>query len=165
MKFTRRLRREPGALAPVPQHGPWSPFEELARLRNELSRVMHAPFEDFLAPVASFFEGWTPAFDLYEEKDRFTVKAEIPGMKKEDIDVSLNGNTLTISGERKQEEEHKESDVYRSERYFGKFQRTVTLPQPVDAGKVSANYKDGVLNITLPKTEETRRKQIEVKIS
>ena len=86
-------------------------------------------------------------------------------MRKEDIEVSLDGNTLTISGERKQEEEHKEGEMYRSERYFGRFQRSITLPTPADADKIQASYKDGVLTIICPKSEEAKPKQIQVKTS
>jgi HSP20 family protein len=84
-------------------------------------------------------------------------------MKKEDISVSLDQNTLTVSGERKQEEEKKEGQAYRSERFFGRFQRSITLPQSVDPNNIKANYKDGVLSIELPKSAEAKRKQIEVK--
>lgn len=144
--------------------GFWGPLTELARLQN-LSRTFASPFDDLLTPPASFLEGWTPAFDVFEDKDKFSVKVEVPGMKREDIDISLDGNTLTVAGELKEEEEHKEAEMYRAERMFGRFQRSITLPQPVDPNRITANYKDGVLSIVLPKTEESKRKQIEVKSS
>ena len=162
MKLARR-RQDSGALAPF-RGRLWSPLSELNRLRDEISRVFEEPF-GAAAPTTGFFEGWSPSLDVYEDKDHLVVKAELPGMKKEDVDVSLTGDTLTISGERKQEEERKEADSYRSERYFGRFQRSVTLPQPVDASKIQANYNDGILTVTLPKSEEAKRKQIEVKVS
>lgn len=118
-----------------------------------------------LARTSQLLSGWTPALDLYEDKDSFVVKAELPGMKREDIEVSLHEGSLSISGERKGEEKHAGADVYRTERFFGRFQRTVALPTPVAADKVKAAYKDGVLTITLPKTEEAKPKQIEVKTS
>jgi len=163
MKLTKRQRRNEGALQSGDQ-GFWSPLGELARLRNQIHQAFESPFEDFLAPVAGLIEGWTPAFDLYEDKDKFTVKAELPGMKKEDLDITLDGDTLTISGERKREEEQKEGNTYRSERFFGRFQRSLTLPQPVDLNKIQASYKDGILMVELPKSEEAKRKQIEVKV-
>jgi HSP20 family protein len=86
-------------------------------------------------------------------------------MKREEIDVSLANDTLTISGERKSEQETKDAETYRSERYFGRFQRSITLPQPVDSNKIQATYKDGILTVTCPKSEEAKRKQIEVKVS
>jgi HSP20 family protein len=86
-------------------------------------------------------------------------------MKREDIEVSLHEGSLSISGERKSEEKHKDADVYRAERFYGRFQRTVALPVPVAADKVKASYKDGVLTITLPKTEEAKPKQIDVNVN
>jgi len=161
MKLARQEKQNRGALAPS-QRG--SAPAELNRLRREIDRLFEDPFS-FLAPSTSFFEGWTPAVDIREDNDRYVVKAELPGMKTEDIDVSIDDNTLTISGERKQEEEKKEGDTYRSERYFGRFQRSVTLPARVDANNIEATYKDGVLTVIVPKTEEAKPKQIEVKTS
>jgi HSP20 family protein len=128
-------------------------------LRDEIDRFFEAP----LSRTGEFL-GWTPAFDVYEEKDNFVVKAELPGMKKEDINVSLHDGTLIISGERKGETKGEEAEVYRSERYFGKFQRAVALPATVATDKVNAEYKDGILTITLPKSEEAKPRQIEVKV-
>jgi HSP20 family protein len=160
MKLLRRERQDRGALTSG-QSGS-APGFELNRLRREIDRLFEEPF-GFLAPSTGFFEGWTPAVDIYEDKDKYTVKAELPGMKKEDIDVSLDGNTLTISGERKEEQEKKEEEGYRSERFFGRFQRSVTLPATVQANKIEAAYKDGVLTIVVPKSEEAKPKQIQVK--
>lgn len=138
----------------------WPTLGRLTDLRDEIDRL-------FEAPVArtSEFLGWTPAFDVYEEKDNFVVKAELPGMKKEDINVSLHDGSLIISGERQVETPTEGTEVYRAERFFGKFQRTVTVPATVAADKVKADYKDGILTITLPKSEEAKPKQIEVKMS
>jgi len=151
-------------LAPSNWGGGPAPFTALNRIRNEIERIFEDPF-GLTAPSTSFFEGWEPSVDVYEDKDKITVKAELPGMKKEDITVALDGDTLTISGERKHEEEHKDKETYRSERYFGRFQRSITLSQQVDPRKIQANYKDGVLTVTLPKSEEAKPKQIEVKTS
>jgi len=141
-----------------------SPFNELTRIRSEIERIFEDPFS-LLTPSTGFFEGWSPALDVFEDQDKYVVNAELPGLKKEEINVSLEGNTLTISGERKQQEEKKEGENYRSERYFGRFQRSLTLPSQVDANKIQANYKDGVLSVTLPKSEESKSKQIQVKTS
>ena len=142
----------------------WPGFGRLTDLRDEIDRLFESPMAE-LARTSQLLSGWTPALDLYEDKDSFVVKAELPGMKREDIEVSLHEGSLSISGERKGEEKHAGADVYRTERFFGRFQRTVALPTPVAADKVKAAYKDGVLTITLPKTEEAKPKQIEVKIS
>jgi len=127
--------------------------------------VFEEPAQSFLERSTGFFEGWAPSLDVFEEKDTVVVKAEVPGMKKEDIDVSLAGDTLTVSGERKVEEQNKDAETYRSERYFGRFQRSITLPHAVDPNKIQASYRDGILTVTLPKSEEAKRKQIEVKVS
>jgi len=111
------------------------------------------------------FSVWTPALDVYDEKDNFVVKVELPGMKKEDIDISLHAGVLTVSGERKHDREQKEGGTFRSERYFGRFQRSVTLPTVVNAGDVKASYKDGILTIDLPKAEEAKPRQIAVNVS
>ena len=158
MKLMRRGRERE---VTTPGRGSNAPTFELNRLRREIDRLFEEPFS-LLAPGTSFYEGWTPAVDIYEDKDKYVVQAELPGMKREDIDVSLDGDTLTISGERKQEEEKKEGESYRSERFFGRFQRSVTLPMPIQANKIEAKYKDGVLAVTVPKSEEAKPKQIQV---
>lgn len=141
----------------------WSPFEQLSRLRDEIDNLFSAPFQE-LSRGGQFFNEWAPALDVYEDKDNVFVKAELPGMKKEEIDVSLHDNALTISGERKVEKKHEEAENYRSERFFGRFTRSVTLPVPVETDKVKASYKDGILTITLPKSEKAKPKQIEVNV-
>jgi HSP20 family protein len=105
-----------------------------------------------------------PSVDVYEEKDSVVVKAELPGMKKEDIEVTLAGDTLTIKGEKKDDKEIKEDDYYRRERSYGSFLRSVALPSEVKGDQIKANFKDGVLEIRLPKTEEAKKKSIAVKI-
>jgi HSP20 family protein len=151
MKLTRSQRRELGQ---------WSPFDQLTRLRDEINRI----FEPSDWRMSSLSDGWSPALDMFEDKDSVTVKTELPGLKKEDIDVSIEGDTLCICGERKHEEEHGKGENYQSERYFGRFYRNVTLPYAVDASKVNASYRDGVLTVTLPKSEEAKRKQIAVQV-
>ena len=142
---------------------PWSSLGKLSNLRDEIDRLFDAPLTE-LTRSSNLLSGWTPALDVYEQKESFTVKAELPGMKKEDITVSLHDGSLSISGERKSESKHEEAEVYRAERFFGRFQRTVTLPAPVAANKVSAQYKDGILTVTLPKTEEAKPKHIDVSV-
>jgi len=142
----------------------WPTFGRLSDLRNEIDRLFESPLSQ-LDSAASVFGGWTPAIDVYEDKEHVVVKAELAGMKKEDIEVTLHEGTLSIAGERKTEKKVEEAGLYRSERYFGRFQRAVTLPAPVDGAKVKADYKDGVLTVSLPKTEEAKPKQIDVSVS
>ena len=146
----------------MPDLTDWSSSDRLTNLRDEMNRLF-----DFSWPSrdTGLFSGWSPALDVFDDKDNFVVKVELPGMKKEDINLSLHDGALTISGERKFDREHKEGETFRSERYFGKFQRSVTLPAAVDANKVNASYKDGVLSVELPKAEEAKPKQIAVNVS
>ena len=141
----------------------WAGFGRLSSLRDELDRLFESPWAE-LARTSQLLSGWTPALDVYEEKDHYVVKAELPGMRKEDIEVSMDGERLSISGERKSETEE-EGETSKAERYFGRFQRTVTLPAAVAAEKVKAQYKDGILTVTLPKTEEAKPKQIDVSVN
>ena len=145
-----------------PQTKTWSPVDRLASLRDEMDRLF-----DFTWPTrdSGLFSGWTPALDVHDDKDNFVVSVELPGLKKEEIGISLHEGVLTVSGERKQDRERKEGETFRSERYFGRFQRSVTLPAAVDASKVKATYKDGILTIDLPKAEEAKPKQIAVSVS
>ncbi|HEX5220340.1 MAG TPA: Hsp20/alpha crystallin family protein [Verrucomicrobiae bacterium] len=142
----------------------WPSFGRLANLHDEIDRLFESPFSE-LTRTSQLLSGWTPALDVYEDKDSFVVKAELPGMKKEDIEVSLHDGSLSISGERKTESKREDSEVYRAERFFGRFQRTVSLPAGVAADKVKAAYNDGILTITLPKTEEAKPKKIDVSVN
>jgi len=144
-----------------PELSNWSPLDRLASFRDEINRL----FDAGPGSRDTGFAGWAPVLDLYDEKDHFLVSIELPGMKKEDINVSFHDCALTVSGERKHEREGKEGQTFRSERYFGKFQRSVSLPTGVDPSKVKATYKDGVLLIELPKSEEAKPRQIEVNVS
>ena len=107
---------------------------------------------------------WTPAVDIVERENEFEVKVELPGGKKDDVKITLESNILTIRGEKKQEGEEKGENLQRVERSYGSFQRSFTLPTTVKNDKVDANYRDGILTISLPKAEEAKPKQIEVKV-
>lgn len=144
---------------------PWlPPVHRLGSLREEINRLFETSFGEAFNDLG-LTDGWTPALDVYEGKDQFTVNLELPGTRKEDIHLTLHEHTLTISGERKSERTEQEGAVSRTERVFGRFQRTITLPKPVDADKVSAQYKDGLLIVTIGKTEESKPRQIEVKVA
>lgn len=152
---------------------PWRPFFRPSRIQNEMDRM----FRDFWKePRFSF--GWpeglrrrneefsieVPAIEIYDEKDDIVVKAELPGLKREDIEINLAGDLLTIKGEKKKEEEVKEKDYYYSERSFGSFERSVEIPQKVLPDKVRASFKDGVLEVRLQKSEEAKKKEIKIKV-
>jgi HSP20 family protein len=137
-------------------------FDRLATLREEMDGLFDNSFRSFFRSPSSF-NLWSPAVDVYEDKDQFTVVVEAPGMKKEDVNLSLHDGSLTISGERKRDD--KSEQPFRSERFVGKFQRSITLPARVDVNKVKATYQDGLLKVVLPKAEEAKPKQIEVSVS
>jgi HSP20 family protein len=147
-----------------PELGSWAGFGRLSDLREEIDRLFDAPFSE-LTRGSQLLSGWMPALDVHEDKDNLVVTVELPGMKKDEIDISLHDGTLSISGERKSDKNYENAEVYRAERFVGRFQRAVTLPSPVAADKVRAHYKDGILTVTLPKTEESKPRQIDVQIA
>lgn len=132
-------------------------------LRDELDNLFDLSASLGRNPQDQLFSAWTPALDLYHGKDNVTATVELPGMRKEDIEVSLHDGTLTISGERGSEKSEGEN-AERTERFSGKFRRSISLPTRVDGNKVSATYKDGILTVTLPKAEEAKPKQIQVNV-
>jgi HSP20 family protein len=143
---------------------PWRPFRELEEMERRFEDVFGRPFIPAMwrrIPVVEM--GWAPAIEVFEKEDKFVVKAELPGMKEEDIDVSVVGDTLTIKGERKAESEVKEEDYYCCERSYGGFSRSIALPSSVDAKKIEASYEDGVLEVSLPKAPEVKAKKVAVK--
>jgi len=145
-----------------PEFSTWG-VGRLTDLREEIDRLFESPLAE-LTRTSQLLSGWTPPIDLFEDKDSFIVRAELPGMKKEEIDLSLHDGSLSISGERKAEGKYQDAEVYRTERFFGRFQRTITFSAPVAADQVRAQYKDGVLTVKLPKTEEAKPKHIDVKV-
>jgi HSP20 family protein len=150
---------------------PRRPFMGLTHWDRDMERMMEDFFGRRWRPwwPERWFKGEgaeliAPALDLYEEKDDIVVKAEIPGIDKNNIEVNLADHTLTIKGEKKKEEETKEENYYRSERSYGAFLRTIELPKEVHADKVKATFKNGVLEVRLPKTEEAKAKEVKVKV-
>jgi HSP20 family protein len=140
----------------------WRPFREVSRLRSEMDRL----WDDYFGSGRRAFrmeEAWLPAVDVSESGDKITVKAEIPGMEAKDIEISMVGDTLTIKGEKKAEKEEKDENYHMVERSYGSFSRAMKLPAVVDAEKVEATYKNGVLTVVLPKKEEVKPKAIEIK--
>ena len=133
-------------------------------MHDEIERLFDAPFSA-LAATSELVKGWVPRLDVYEDRENVYVKAELPGMKREDIEISLHDGALSLSGERKSETKTEGTEEYHAERFFGRFQRTLSLPAPVATGKVKAEYKDGILTVTLPKTEEAKPKKIEVSVN
>ena len=136
----------------------WNPARELASM--EIDRLSNM-FNEFYGTGRA----WMPAVDIFETKDReYVVKAELPDMKREDINVTFENGVLTLTGERKAEFDANEGTFHRSERAYGRFSRSFTLPATVDAGRINANYRDGVLTIRVPQREEAKPRQIAVDI-
>ena len=138
----------------------WEPARELASMEiDRLNRM----FTDFYGEA--FSRGWVPAVDIYETDQReVVVKAELPDLKREDINLTFENGVLTLKGERKFEQEARKENFQRMERRYGSFSRSFTLPNTVDATRISAGYKDGVLTIRLPQREEAKPKQIAVNV-
>jgi HSP20 family protein len=145
----------------------WSPWKELEEMEKRLSTIFGK------APSATGGEKkealavaeWSPLVDITEDEKEYVVKAEIPEMKKEDIKLNVHNDLLTITGERKYEKEEKGKKYHRVERAYGSFMRSFTLPEDADGSKVSAEYKDGLLNVHIPKSEKAKSKTTEVKIA
>ena len=138
------------------------PFRELFDLQRGINQLFG---ESFGAPSDDVaLKAWAPAVDVYEDEDAFLIKVELPEVNRDDVKVSLDENTLSLSGERRVENEEKRENYHRVERRYGQFYRSFTLPPNVNGEAINAQFKDGVLRLTLPKKEEAKPKQIEVKI-
>lgn len=142
---------------------PRRPFGVLSPFRNELERLWDRVGGE--TPLGrTFGEGWSPSVDISESKNNLVVKAELPGVEAKDVNVSISGDVLTIKGEKKAEEEEKNEHYHCVERYSGSFQRVFQLPNGVKANQIKATFNKGVLKVTLPKVEEAKKKEIEVKV-
>jgi len=133
--------------------------DELQELRSRMNRIFENRFDDESAPRL-----WAPAVDVAETQDAIILHAELPGMKKEDIDIQLHGDTLTLRGERKQETPQRGEHYHRIERQYGAWQRTFQIEVPIDTARVGASYEDGVLTVRLPKQEAVKPRQIEIQV-
>ena len=143
----------------------WEPFRALITLRDRMDRFFDDVASRGWPGEESLTTGvWNPLVDVYETKDSIVLKADLPEVNKEDVDISVEGNTLTLRGERQHEREVKEKDYYRMERSYGTFSRSFTLPGTVEPHKIEATFAGGVLTITLPKKEESKPKRIKVKV-
>lgn len=154
------------ALVPYRKDNWWAdPFSELENLQRQMNQLFdfslsRSPWSD-----TTLLGGqWAPAIDVYDSKDNLLVKADLPGLTKDEIEVSIQDNNLVLKGEKKKDTEINEENYFKTERFYGSFFRTIPLPSSVDAGKVDAKYQDGVLTLTLPKKEEAKPKQITINV-
>lgn len=140
----------------------WDPLHEFVTLSNRLNRTINDPF---MQRTEDSFGAWAPAVDILERHDHLLIRAEVPGVRKEDMDVRIENGVLTLHGERREEKDVKDVSTHLMERVYGSFTRSFSLPTTVDASKVSASYKDGVLEVTVPKVETAKPKSIEIKVA
>jgi HSP20 family protein len=143
----------------------WEPFRDTFPAQERFNRLFTEAFPRFFEEGEAPMTTWTPAVDIVETDHDLTIKAELPGMDPKDIEARVEGGALYLQGERKFESETKKENYHRVERSYGSFMRTFSLPTSVDAEKVAAEYKDGVLTLTLPKKEEAQAKTIKVQAS
>lgn len=146
----------------------WEPFRDLLAIQDRMNRIfdesyrgMNRPGEDDWALGGA----WAPLVDIYEREGNIELKAELPGVEPKDVDVRVENNILTLRGERRIDKEVKRESYHRVERAYGSFSRSFTLPSMVDTEKIKAEFKDGVLHLTLPKKEEAKPRQISIKVS
>jgi len=145
----------------------WQPFRDLLATEREFDRI----FREAFSPLFSEREAelstraWAPAVDIFETESNIVLKAELPGVEPKDVEVRVEDNTLYLKGQRKFEKETKEENYHRIERSYGSFARSFALPNSIDGEKVAAEYKDGLLTLTLPKREEAKPKTIRINVS
>jgi HSP20 family protein len=145
----------------------WDPFRDMEEMQNRLSRVLGLSRQRGAAEADDFLSSsnWEPAVDIIEEENEYLVKAELPEIRKEDVNVTLENGVLTITGERKFEHEEKQRKYHRMERAYGSFVRSFTLPGDANPERVNAEFKDGLLQVHIAKSESTKPKPIEIKAS
>jgi HSP20 family protein len=141
----------------------WTPWREMSTLNDRFNRLFDEPFfRSGLLDKEGNLSEWSPTVDIYNNDEAIVIKAELPGMEKKDITIDMKGGVLTLKGERSHEDEVKEENYYRRERRYGKFYRAFKLPEDVDAEKIKADFKNGVLKIDIPKPEERKPRKITV---
>lgn len=140
----------------------WDPFREFVTMSNRLNRTID---DSFLQRPEASFGAWAPPVDIFERQDQLVIRAEVSGIQKEDMDVRIENGVLTLHGERKEEKEIEDVSAHLTERVYGSFTRSFSLPTTVDATKVTAVYRDGVLEVTVPKIETAKPKKVEIKVA
>jgi HSP20 family protein len=147
-----------------PLKGPWNPWKDIEDMEKRLSTFLRQPSRTNGDKEAMTVAEWSPLVDISEDEKEYLVKAELPEIKKEDVKLTVQDNVLSISGERKTKKEETGKKYHRIERSYGSFLRSFTLPEDSDGSKVAAEYKDGLLEVHVPKSEKAKPKSIEVKV-
>ena len=140
----------------------WEPLRELGSLQNEMNRLFNTVFDAPQPGNGGTMRRWVPSMDLVETDEHFVLRADLPGMSEDDINIEYEDGTLTVSGERKAEHEQGKEGYYRVERAFGSFSRSLTLPKGINAEAVTANFDRGVLEVRVPKPEQRKPRRIEI---
>lgn len=143
----------------------WKPMRDMFEMQKDLNRAFSEFFGQPGTAVDMIERDWVPAVDVFEKNDEINLKAELPGLTKDDVNISIENNTLTITGEKKRESEVKDDSYHRVERSYGRFQRSFSLPSTIDPKNVKANFKDGILSVKLGKKEEAKPKKIDIQVS
>jgi len=143
----------------------WEPFRDLMATQRDFDRLFREAFSPVFGEGELSTRTWAPPVDIYETDENLVLKAELPGINPDSVEIRVEDNTLYLKGERKFEKEVKEQNYHRVERSYGAFTRTFSLPGSIDADKVAANFKDGVLTLTMPKKEEAKPKTIKINVS
>jgi HSP20 family protein len=143
----------------------WNPWNEMTRLQRDMNDLFYNRLGEDQQVETDTFAGWRPEVDVFEDAERFVLSAELPGIGKEDVDIRVEDHALTLSGERKMEFEERKENYHRIERTYGKFSRTFSLPETVEADKILAEYKQGVLRVTIPKKVQVLPKKIEIRLT
>jgi HSP20 family protein len=139
----------------------WEPVREISSIQSEVNRLFNTFFD---TPVTASERRWIPAMDLVESEDHFVLRADLPGLMQDDVDVELEDRVLTVSGERKAEHEERNEGYHRVERAYGRFSRSLTLPEGVDAEAVEAHFENGVLEVRIPKPEQRKPQRVAINV-
>jgi HSP20 family protein len=142
----------------------WEPLREFTTLQNEMNRLFGSVFDEPAAGNGGTLRRWMPAMDLLETESHFVLRADLPGMSEEDVNIEVEERVLTVSGERKAEHKENKDSYQRIERAFGSFSRSLTLPDGVDAEAVSASFDRGVLEVQIPKPEQRKPRKISIEV-
>lgn len=141
----------------------WKPFQESQNLQDRINGIFNNRSSSY-APGQDNLTAWDPSTDIYEDKEEYLFRVELPGIRKEDVEIEMNNQTLVIKGEKKESQETKKEHYYRIETAYGSFYRAFRLPQNADSQKIKANLKDGILEVKVPKQEEAKPKSIPIQI-
>jgi HSP20 family protein len=142
----------------------WEPVRELGTIQNEMNRLFNSFFDTPTPANGTTYRRWVPAMDLVETENAFVLKADLPGLSESDVNIELEDNVLTVSGERKSEHEDRKAGYYRVERSYGSFRRSLTLPEGVDPEAVKATFDKGVLEVTVPKPEQQQPRKVQITV-